>query len=383
VREELMARSKGFDIRFDPDIPAERLRIGDRKILEILKVLDEKQKLLVLDEPTASFTTEETRRLLAILAELKALGTAILYVTHRLEEIEGMVDRVTVLRNGSKVGELTRSEANHERVVSLMVGRDIGQMYPHSASPTSEVFFSAERLRRAGAFEDVTLNVNRGEILALVGLAGQGSVEVARSVAGLYPSDSGEIRMDGKPIRMRSLRDALANGIAFLAEDRADTILRVRTVRENLALGALKTWSRMGFVDTRREVDETNRLITALSVRCRSPNALAECLSGGKQQKLALGRWLADERRLLVLLGPTAGIDVGARAEIYKHLRNFADDGGGVLIATSDLAEALGLADTIVAFYQGRQVATFTRDSRSEEEVLAAMTGQRLTRAAA
>jgi ABC-type sugar transport system ATPase subunit len=383
VREKLMARSKRFGIRFDPDTPAERLRIGDRKILEILKVLDEKQKLLVLDEPTASFTTEETRRLLAILAELKALGTAILYVTHRLEEIEGMVDRVTVLRDGSKVGELTRSEANHERVVSLMVGRDIGQMYPHSASPPSEVFFSAERLQRAGAFEDVTLNVRRGEIVALVGLAGQGSFEVARSIAGLYPSDFGEIRMDGKPIRLRSLRDALANGIAFLAEDRADTILRVRTVRENLALGALETWSRMGFVDTRREADETNRLITALSVRCRSPNALAESLSGGNQQKLALGRWLSDKRRLLVLLDPTAGIDVGARAEIYKHLRNFADGGGGVLIATSDLSEALGLADTIVAFYQGRQVATFTRDSRSEEEVLAAMTGQRLARGAA
>jgi rhamnose transport system ATP-binding protein len=383
VREELMARSKRFGIRFDPDTSAKRLRIGDRKILEILKVLDEKQKLLVLDEPTASFTTEETRRLLAILAELKALGTAILYVTHRLEEIEGLVDRVTVLRDGSKVGELTRSEANHERVVSLMVGRDLGQMYPHSPPPPGEVFFSAKRLRRAGVFQDVTLNIRRGEILALVGLAGQGSFEVARSIAGLYPPDFGEIRMDGKSIKLSSLRDALANGIAFLAEDRADTILRVRTVRENLALGALEIWSRMGFVDTRRETDETNRLITALSVRCRSPNALAESLSGGNQQKLALGRWLAEKRRLLVLLDPTAGIDVGARAEIYKHLRNFADGGGGVLIATSDLSEALGLADTIVAFYQGRQVATFTRDNRAEEDVLAAITGQRIARGAA
>jgi ABC-type sugar transport system ATPase subunit len=245
------------------------------------------------------------------------------------------------------------------------------------------VFFSAKRLRRAGVFQDVTLNIRRGEILALVGLAGQGSFEVARSIAGLYPPDFGEIRMDGKSIKLSSLRDALANGIAFLAEDRADTILRVRTVRENLALGALEIWSRMGFVDTRRETDETNRLITALSVRCRSPNALAESLSGGNQQKLALGRWLAEKRRLLVLLDPTAGIDVGARAEIYKHLRNFADGGGGVLIATSDLSEALGLADTIVAFYQGRQVATFTRDNRAEEDVLAAITGQRIARGAA
>ena len=179
---------------------------------------------------------------------------------------------------------------------------------------------------------------------------------------------------------MRSLRDALASGIGFLAEDRADTILRVRTVRENLGLGALEMWSRMGFVDTRREANEANRLIKALSVRCRSPTALAESLSGGNQQKLGLGRWLAAERRVLVLLDPTAGIDVGARAEIYRHLRNFADTGQGVIIATSDLAEALGLGDTIVAFYRGRQAATFTRENRSEENLLAAITGQRIER---
>jgi rhamnose transport system ATP-binding protein len=383
VRHELAARAKRFDVRLDPDIPAERLKIGDRKILEILKVLDEKQKLLVLDEPTASFTTEETRRLLAILSELKALGTAILYVTHRLEEIEGMVDRVTVLRDGAKVGELTRAEAAQDRVVSLMVGRELGQMYPHPATPPGETVLSATAIGSAGVFEDVTLTVRRGEIVALVGLAGHGSFEVARSLAGLPPPDAGEIRMDGRPVRSRSLRDALAIGIGFLAEDRADTILRVRTVRENLALGALEMWSRMGFVDTRREADETNRLIKALSVRCRSPTALAESLSGGNQQKLALGRWLAAERRLLILLDPTAGIDVGARAEIYKHLRNFAETGRGVIIATSDLAEALGLADTIIAFYRGRLAATFTRESRSEEDVLAAITGQRLEGGAA
>jgi ribose transport system ATP-binding protein len=383
VREELGARAKRFDVRFDPNTPGEWLKIGDRKILEILKVLDEKQKLLVLDEPTASFTTEETRRLLAILNELKAHGTAILYVTHRLEEIERMVDRVTVLRDGAKVGELNRAEALPERVVSLMVGRELGQMYPHPATPPGETLMSATAMRRDGAFEDVTLSVRRGEIVALVGLAGHGSFEVARSLAGLPPPEAGEIRMDGKPIRLRSLRDALASGIGFLAEDRADTILRVRTVRENLALGALEMWSRMGFVDARREADEADRLIKALSVRCRSSTALAESLSGGNQQKLALGRWFAADRRLLVLLDPTAGIDVGARAEIYKHLRHFADSGRGVLIATSDLAEALGLADVIIAFYRGRHAATFTRASRSEGDVLAAITGQRIERGAA
>lgn len=291
-----------------------------------------------------------------------------------------MIDGATVLRDGAKVGELSGVEASQERVVSLMVGRELGEMYPHAATPPGEALLSVAAIRREGAFEDVSLEVRRREIVALVGLAGHGSFEVARSVAGLPPPDGGDIRVDGRPVRLRSLRDALGNGIGFLAEDRADTILRVRTVRENLALAALEMWSRMGFVDTRREADEADRLIKALSVRCRSSMALAEQLSGGNQQKLALGRWLAAERRLLVLLDPTAGVDVGARADIYKHLRNFAEGGGGVLIATSDLSEALGLADRIVAFYRGRQAATFTRKNRSEEAVLAAITGQRTVR---
>jgi rhamnose transport system ATP-binding protein len=375
VREELAKRGRRFGVAFDPDMPAADLAIGDRKILEILKVLDEKQKLLVLDEPTASFTAEEVRRLLAILADLKAQGTAILYVTHRLEEIEGMVDRVLVLRDGAKVGELTHAEAVPERVVSLMVGRELGHMYPPSRAEPGEVLVSARRIGRPGAYENVSLDIRRGEIVALVGLAGHGSFEVARGICGLPPPETGEVAVDGRPVRLRSLSDALANGIGFLAEDRADTILRVRTVRENLALAALDVWSRAGFVDTRREAEETDRLIRALAVRCRSPSAIAESLSGGNQQKLALGRWLAAERRLLVLLDPTAGVDVGARAEIYRHLRAFADGGRAVLVATSDLAEALGLADTVVAFYRGRQVATFARDDRPEERVLAAITG--------
>jgi ribose transport system ATP-binding protein len=223
----------------------------------------------------------------------------------------------------------------------------------------------------------VNLEVRRGEIVALVGLAGHGSFEVARSVFGLPPPESGEMAMDGRPVKLASLRDALAYGVGFLAEDRAETILRVRTVRENLSLGALGMWSRLGFVEKRREADETNRLIKALAVRCQSPRSLAESLSGGNQQKLALGRWLAADCRLLVLLDPTAGVDVGARVEIYKHLRDFADGGRGVLVATSDLAEALGLADKVIAFYRGRQVALFTRKERREEDVLAAITGQK------
>ena len=379
VRRELSLRGARFGTSFDPETPAGRLSTGDRKTLEILKVLDERQKLLVLDEPTASFTTEETRRLLGILLELKTSGMSILYVTHRLEEIEGIVDRVTVLRDGSNVGDLAREEAAQDRVISLMVGRNLREMYPQGSAPVGEeVLFSAKGIGLSGAFQDVNLDVRRGEIVALVGLTGHGSFDVARAVVGLQPPEAGELQMDGRPMTLRSLRDALRHGVGYLGDDRAENILRVRPVRENLALAALDKWSRLGFVDERREAAEAGALIEALSIRCQSANALAESLSGGNQQKLALGRWLAAESRLLVLLDPTAGIDVGARAEIYKHLRDFADGGRGVLIATSDLAEAVGFADTVVAFYRGRQVAVFPREGRRREEVLAAITGHKV-----
>jgi ABC-type sugar transport system ATPase subunit len=377
ARQVLAARAERFGVEFDPKMPAAELSTGNRKVLEILKVLDEKQKLLVLDEPTASFTTEETRQLLRILAELKTSGVSVLYVTHRLEEIEGIIDSVTVLRDGTNVGSLGREEATSSRVISLMVGRDLGDMYPRgSGQGPADVLFAASAISRRGSFEQVDFEVRRGEIVAFVGLTGHGSFEAARSIVGLQPPDSGTCTMNGNRVRARSLRDARGARIGFLSENRAENILRVRSVRENLALAALENWSRFGLVESQREGARAQDLIRALSIRCRSASAKAKSLSGGNQQKVALGRWLAVDSELLVLLDPTAGVDVGARADIYRLLREFADGGRGVLIATSDLAEAMGIADTIYAFYKGRRAGVFPRAQRRQADVLAAITGQ-------
>lgn len=378
VREVLAARSARFDLHLDPRRLGRQLSTGDRKILELLKVLDDDQKLLVLDEPTASLTAEETRHLLGMLEELKASGVAILYVTHRLEEIEGIVDRVTVLRDGANMGTLERHEASKSRVVSLMVGRDLGEIYPApSAHLIDDVLFEANGISATGAFANVSFRVRRREIVAFVGLAGHGSFDAARAVVGLVPVDAGTTVMAGRERDIRTFGEALGAGMGFLGEDRADNVLAVRSVRENLALAALGRWSHLGVVDARRESAESRGLINLLAIRCQSQDAEMISLSGGNQQKVALGRWLAAKTSLLVLLDPTAGVDVGARAEIYKHLRAFADSGGGVLIATSDLAEAVGLADTIYAFYKGEQVAVFPRENRDQSIVLATITGHR------
>ena len=375
INARLVARSTRFGITFQPRAFGSSLSTGDRKILEILRVLDDHQKLLVLDEPTASLTAEETRQLLSILLELKSSGVAILYVTHRLEEIEGVVDAVTILRDGVNVATLGSGEATKAKVVSLMVGRDLADIFPPPTTPPGDVLYEANGLGLKGAFSDLDLQVRRGEILALVGLAGHGSFDVARAVVGLTPPTAGQCWMAGQPVNPRGLRRAFRLGMGFLGEDRADSVLAVRTLRENLALAALPKWARAGVVQRKRERDEVASLIAMLAIRCRTQDDEMTALSGGNQQKAAVGRWFAAKTTFLVLLDPTAGVDVGARAEIYRHLRAFAEAGGGVLIATSDLAEAVGLADTIYAFYRGRRVATFGRAERDQDTVLAAITG--------
>jgi ABC-type sugar transport system ATPase subunit len=375
VRRDFAERCERFGVVLKPSLSAEKLAVGDRKILEILKVLDVHQKLLVLDEPTASFTTEETSRLLGILRDIKAGGVSILYVTHRLEEIAGVVDRVTVLRDGANVGTLLKDEATRDRVVSLMVGRDLGEIYPMPTKPFGEPLLAASGLTREGLFDGCDFVVHRGEIVAFVGLAGHGSFDLARSVFGAPAVESGRFTLDGQEVRIRNLGDALRRGIGFLGDDRADNVLRVLTVRENISLASVGKWSRLGFQNGKRQEAEAKRLIGDMSIRCQSDASAMASLSGGNQQKVALGRWLAADTQLLVLLDPTAGIDVGARADIYRLLRDFADSGRGVLIATSDLAEAVGLADTIYAFYKGAEVAQFPREDRHQAEVLAAITG--------
>ncbi len=377
ARVALQSQAERFGVDVDPDAPVRSLSVGQRKLLDIMRVLQDAQELIVLDEPTAAFTVEDTRRLMDILWEIKRAGTSIIYVTHRLHEIVDIVDRVTVLKDGATVGSLTPQEATPGRIVSLMVGREIGDMYP--PSPTAlpgGAILQAAGLTRHLAFEDVSLEVRSGEVVALVGLAGHGAFEVAHSIYGDPPATSGRMLFEGKPFNAGGPSAALKSGVGFVAEDRAENVLKVLSVQENLSLAALNRWSRFGWVNTALERGSVGKLMQSLNIKARGLRAAAESLSGGNQQKVVLGRWLAADTKLLVLVDPTAGVDVGARAEIYKLLRALADEGRGVLIATSDMAEALGLADRIYAFYKGRVAASFSQRDRREADILAAITGQ-------
>ncbi len=376
IRASLQAQAERFDVEVEPDVPVRSLSVGQRKFLDIMRVLQDAQRLIVLDEPTAAFTIEDTRRLMEILQEIKKAGTSIVYVTHRLQDIEEIVDWVTVLKDGSNVATLCPEEATPGRIVSLMVGREISDLYPPPPTDTAkDALLSLEGFTRFGAFHDISLEVRAGEIVALVGLAGHGAFQVAHAIYGDPPAGSGRLLFGGKPLRVDRPATALRAGIGFVAGDRGENVLRVLSVRDNLALAALRRWSQMGWINTARERSRAGKLMRSLNIKARNMDVPTESLSGGNQQKVVLGRWLAAETKLLALVDPTAGVDVGARTEIYKLLRALADEGRGVLIATSDMAEALGLADRVYAFYKGGVTGVFSRQDRDEADVLAAITG--------
>jgi ribose transport system ATP-binding protein len=376
VRASLKEQSDRFHVQVPEDLPVRDLSVGQRKLVDIMRVLNDAQKLIILDEPTAAFTVEDTQRLMEILRQIKNSGTAILYVTHRLQEIETIVDRVTVLKDGASAGTLLPEEATPQRIVSLMVGRELGNMYPPPPETLpGQPVLQLRGLGRNHAFHDVNLDVRSGEIVALVGLSGHGAFEAAHSICGDPPAESGALLLDGKPRVNQNPRDSLNHSIGSVTEDRSENVLRVLTVQENISLAAIRGWSFAGWVNRAREKRQVSDLIQLLNIKTKGAEALAESLSGGNQQKMVLGRWLAAGTKILVLVDPTAGVDVGARAEIYKLLRKLAETGSSILIATSDLAEALGLADRIYAFYKGTVQAEFGRQDRDEASVLAAITG--------
>jgi ribose transport system ATP-binding protein len=360
----------------DPVAGLGSLSVAEQKRVEIMKVLASDPDLIILDEPTAALTVEETQSLMAFLQLLKEQGKAILYVTHRLHEIHELVDRVTVLKDGQLMATIPAAEATTDQIVSLMVGRAIGELYPAAGREPGEPFLALQGVARHGAFDPVDLTIRAGEIVGLVGLQGHGHFDVARSLFGSPKARAGKFFVAGRETRLDSPAAAMLAGLGFVSDDRiGQSLLTGLTVRENLAIAALRRWSRFGTIRSHQEATEVRHFIDLLKVKTASPEAAIETLSGGNQQKVALSRWLAAGARILVLLDPTAGVDIGARTEIYHILRDLADSGGAVVVATSDLSEALGLCDHVYAFYRGKVSGSFPRVGRQEADVLAAMTG--------
>jgi ribose transport system ATP-binding protein len=356
---------------FTADTPVAALSIAQRQLVEIAKALSLDARLIIMDEPTSSLTLAETARLLEIVADLKAHGVAVIYITHRLNEVVTCADRVVCLRDGRVVGTLARHAIEPATMIKMMIGRDLRSLYvpPGRAAGRG----CAIRGLRTGAFpgRTVDLDIGAGEIVGLAGLVGAGRTSLARALFGVEPALGGAIVLDGVPVRIGSVRAAIALGIYLAPEDRKRMgLVTELPIRENVSLADLGRLARLGLIDRRAEAQLAERQRARLGIRAPSIEVPAAALSGGNQQKVVLAKWLAMRPRLVIFDEPTRGIDVGAKSEVYALLRELADHGVAILMISSDMEEVIGVSDRVAVMHEGAITGELGRDALSEHAVL-------------
>jgi ribose transport system ATP-binding protein len=365
---------------FTPASPVADLSLAQRQLVEIAKALSFDARLVILDEPTSSLTVNETTRLLKIIADLKASGVSVIFISHRLQEVERCADRVIVLRDGRKVGELTGAEIQHEAMIRLMIGRDLKSLYiPPKAPPGAEALALSQL--RTSAFPDkpVDLTVREGEILGLAGLVGSGRTEVARVVFGIDRQTGGEIRLKGEPVRIAEPREAIARGIFLVPEDRKQSgLLLDVSISQNISLPDLASYAKAWLIQPVREDANAERQKGRLNIKTPNVGVAAGALSGGNQQKVVLAKWLSMKPRVIIFDEPTRGVDVGAKQEIYELMRALSDTGVAILMISSDMEEVIGVSDRIAVMHEGRISGLLERNRFSEDNVLRLAVGRPL-----
>jgi len=367
---------ESLNVRMDTGEIVRGLSMADQQLIEIAKALSIDARVLILDEPTASLSTHEVERLFSIVRQTRDRGVAILFVSHRLEEVFQLCDRATVLRDGRHVITAPTSELDAPTLVRHMVGRAVS-LFPRSTAHIGDVLLDVRGLTRVGAFRDVTFSVRSGEIVGLAGLVGAGRTEIARVLFGLDRADVGEIRLDGKRVHFRSPSEALGAGVAYVPEDRhIDGLVEGFTISENVTLPIIPRLFPHLFMRTGRERTLTAGYAERLRIRATGMDDLIESLSGGNQQKVVIAKWLATKPRVLILDEPTRGVDIGAKVEVHRIISDLAASGLGIVLISSELPEVLAMSDRIMVLHEGRIAAEIPRAEASEERVMLAATGQ-------
>ena len=363
---------------FGPDTPVSSLSLAQMQLVEIAKALSLNARLVILDEPTSSLTATETVRLLAIVRKLKAEGVSVIFITHRLAEVERVADRVVVLRDGRTVAELHGEDIKAATMIRHMIGRELKTLYRAPAAPTGDAVIELQGIvTRYRPQEQVSLTVRRGEILALAGLVGSGRTELAKAIFGLDPVLGGEIRIDGDKASIASPRDAIDRGIYLVPEDRKRSGLVLDlSVRDNITLTDVSVFARLGIISQLREETVAAAQARKLDIRTPGTSAKAGILSGGNQQKVVLAKWLSMAPRLLIFDEPTRGIDVGAKSEIYRLMRELSDRGVGILMISSDMEEVIGVSDRVAVMHEGRIAGLLGRAELSEQSILSLAVGR-------
>ena len=376
LNREAVRRLEELGLRIDPACPVRELGVAQQQMVEVAKALHGEARLLIMDEPTSALTAGEIDALFAAIQRLTAQGVAIVYISHRLEEVERIGTRVTVLRDGKHVATRRVGEVPLAELIRLMANRELTEHYPKRRVPRGEELLRVEGLS-GGMLHDVSFSLHRGEVVALTGLLGAGRTEVARAITGADPPSGGQVTIKGKAGRPRGPRDAIRRGVGFLPEDRkTQGLVLERSVKENLALPSAPRLSTFGWMDRAAEAALAAREVKDLRIRTPSLEQKVMLLSGGNQQKVVLGKWLAAEMDALVMDEPTRGIDVAAKVEIYEEMNRLTAQGAGILMISSELPEVLGMSDRILVMRGGRIVAELDAAGVSQEQVLRAALGQ-------
>ena len=352
------------------------LNVGNRQRVEIAKALSHKARILIMDEPTAALTERDVERLFAIVRLLRQRGVGIVYISHRMEEIFILADRVTVLRDGEWIATSDIKDTNQDMLVQQMVGRKLDALFPKLEARIGKTVLETRRLTRAPTTHGIDLTLRAGEIVGLAGLVGSGRSELAQVLFGITPAEAGAIALDGKDVAIRSPIDAKALGIAYVPEDRGTQgLVRPMRIRENVSMATLPKVARGWFLDRRAETRLADASMKRFDIRASGIEQVVNKLSGGNQQKVVLSKWLATGPKVLILDEPTRGIDVGAKAEIHRLMSELAQQGLAILLISSELPEILGMSDRVLVMREGRIAAEFERARATQEAIAAAMMG--------
>ena len=381
--DETRAVLAALDFQIAPGAVVKRLGVAEQQMVEIAKALSQRARLIVMDEPTATLSTREIERLFKTIRDLRRQGVAIIYISHRLDEVKALGDRATILRDGAVAGSVAVGDTSTDTLVRMMVGRDLKDKFPKVEVAPGEEALRVEHLTRKGLFHDVSFQVRRGEILGIAGLVGSKRTETVRAVFGADPHDDGRILIDGRPVLITSPADAIRNHLALVPEDRKrQGILPSLSVKDNITASALPQFSWRGVLDLRRERTRAQELVSSLRIAVPNLDRWVQYLSGGNQQKVVIARWMITQAGVFLFDEPTRGIDVGAKVDVYQLMGELVRRGAAIVMISSELPDILGMSDRVLVMHEGRVAGEFTSAEATEEKILdCALRGARHTAA--
>lgn len=366
-------------VKIKPDAKMDTLSVGQQQMIEIAKALMVDAKVIIMDEPTAALSQSETVTLFQVVRSLKEKGVSIVYISHRMEEIFELCDRITILRDGQYVGTRNIPETNMDEIVKMMIGREIGERYPERNTTPGEVIFEVKNLSCPGVFNNVNFNVRAGEVLGVAGLMGAGRTEIMQSIFGNMPHVTGQIFMNGKEIHNKNPWDAMDNGIGFITEDRkTEGLMLEESIMKNISIANLGRISQKGVLNKKKEQEMTQQGIEDLHIKCTGAQHACGNLSGGNQQKVVFAKWIFTEPKVLILDEPTRGVDIGAKKEIYSIINKLAGTGVAIIMVSSELPEVLGMSDRVMVVHEGKIGGFIDKEEANQENIMILATGGKL-----